>query len=190
LVLHGGGSGSGRASMKRSRGLPSPRERGEIEDDAASGGEWGGLADALDGVADGAQAGVDGVCQRAQACAGIAVLHIRERHFEGDEQGAEMAEVVGDVEQGELRFFRERRRGRGCRRYGAPGLEQRLHLRDLGGRAANSPICKEVREPGGVCREQAVALRMIGRRLLAGKGVHASPLSSAWIWFAGIMPLA
>ena len=143
----------------------------------ASGGEGGWLTDALDGVPDPAQAGVDGVGEGAQGAAGIAVLDVGQRHVEGDEQGAQVAEIVGDVEERDLRFVRQSRRcgGRSCGRCAAIGLEQRLHLRDLGGRATG----EYAREPGGVCRGQAVVFFWVRRRGVAGKGVHASPLSPA-----------
>ena len=117
-----------------------------------------GGAQVLDIIADRLQVGVDGVGEGAQGAAGIAVLDVGQCHVEGDEEGAQVAEIVGDVEERDLRFVRQSRRcgGRSCGRCGAIGFEQSLHLRDFGGRAANPVFREDAREPGGVCRGQAV----------------------------------
>ena len=170
-IMHG--RDEGRSRHRRWRIIPhaphprplSARERGGS---AASGGEGGWLADALDGVSDPAQAGEDGVGQGAQGMVEFAIVEIGEGHVEGGDEGAQMVEVVGDVEKRDLQFVRERGPGcgRGCgerggERCGAIRFEQRLHLRDLGGGAANAVFGEDAREPGGVCRGQAVVFVMV-----------------------------
>ena len=127
---------------------PSPRGRGEVA--SLSGGEGLGGAEVFDILADRLEAGEDGVGEGAQGVAGIAVLDVGERHVEGDEEGAQMAQIIGDVEQGLPRRIRQIGAGPGAGRAGEERLERCLHPRDLPGRTPG----EHGFQPDGVVRRQ------------------------------------
>ena len=78
-------------------------------------------AQGVDIVADRLQMAEDRVGERGQGVAGIAVLDVGEGHVEGEDEGAQMAQRIGDVEQRRLRGARQR--GLGRRR--AIGIDER-----------------------------------------------------------------
>ena len=112
----------------------------------------------VQGFADGVEAGDDDVGGGAQGVAIVAVLEVGEGHVEGEEEGAQFAQIIGDAEQRELGAGGQSPVCRGCRwlftgrgtERRAMRLQQGFEPRDLLRRAAG----EEAAQPGDVIRRQ------------------------------------